>query len=176
MDGLLKNQRSPVPYSSSPEHPGILSIRQKEMAHPYISISVEIGDLVITSTRQTLTVEWGNRTGISISQDDRLYIVRQARLVKACVELPPPGTDLLWMYESELGGCLEVLVCCDMDEIPINYPTTIGIPRSDKRAAELLVEYGVEPNEGTRVAQLVRELKLNQCEEVVAPGSKADPK
>lgn len=176
MDGYLKDQRLPIPYSSSPEHPGILRVDRTEMAYPLMTISVELGDLVITSTRQTRTIELCTRNGVSVSQDDRLYIVRQPQLVAACVELPPPGTDYLWMYESKLGGCLEVLVCCDMDDIPINYPTTIGIPRSDKRAAELLVEYGVEPNEDTRIAQLLRELKLKESEQGVPPGGKAATK
>lgn len=172
MHGLLENS---IPYSTSSEHPGILNIRRNEMAHPLMSISVELGDLVVTSTRHTRTMQWRTRDGVTISQDDRLYIVKKPTLVTACKELPPPGTDYLWMYESALGGCLEVLVCCDMDDLPINYPTTIGMPRSDKRAAELLVEYGVEPKEGTRIAKLVRALKLKKCDSGVSHESMADP-
>jgi len=78
------------------------------------------------------------------------------------------------MYESELGGCLHVLVRHDI-AFWGTIPRIIATPISDEKAAELLLNYGIEPLENTRVAQLMRARKVQEREQEVPPGNKADP-
>ena len=155
MKGFLKNQRIPIPYVSSPEHAGVLRIDRRKLINPLIEIAIELDDILITATAHDYNIQLFTDGRLGVGQASDLYIVLQAKVLAGGVVVPPAGYDWLWMYESELGGCLHVLIRHDI-AFWGTIPRIIAAPLSDEKAAELLLNYGIEPLENTRVAQLMR--------------------
>jgi hypothetical protein len=139
LNGFLENS---IPYSTSPEHPGILTLNLKEAAHLLPSIPVGEHDLVVVSAPGVRAVEWSMWGGTTFLQDAHVHVVRIARQVVCDYELPTPQRERLWMYESALGGCLEVLVCEKADGAA-HYPVTVARPLSCEAAALNLRDYDI---------------------------------
>jgi hypothetical protein len=139
LHGFLGNS---VPYSTSSEHPGILTLNLKEAEHLLPSMPVGEHDLVVVSAPGVHAVEWSMRGGATFQQDAHVHVVRIARKVVCDYELPTPQRERLSMYESALGGCLEVLVCKKADGSG-HYPVTVARPLSCEAAALNLRDYKI---------------------------------
>tara|TARA_R110002012_G_scaffold294342_1_gene490439 strand:- start:312 stop:1385 length:1074 start_codon:yes stop_codon:yes gene_type:complete len=139
LHGFLGNS---IPYSTSSEHPGILTLNLKEAEHLLPSIPVGEHDLVVVSAPGVRAVEWSMRGGATFKQDAHVHVVRIARKVVCDYELPTPQRERMWMYESALGGCLEVLVCEKADGSG-HYPVTVARPLSCEAAALNLRDYKI---------------------------------
>ena len=137
--GFLGNS---IPYSTSSNHPGILTLNLKEAEHLLPSIPVGEHDLVVVSAPGVRAVEWSMRGGATFQQDAHVHVVRIARKVVCDYELPTPQRERLSMYESALGGCLEVLVCEKADGSG-HYPVTVARPLSCEAAALNLRDYKI---------------------------------
>jgi hypothetical protein len=139
LHGFLGNS---IPYSTSSKHPGIFTLHLKEAEHLLPSIPVGEHDLVVVSAPGVNAVEWSMRGDATFQQDAHVHVVRIARKVVCDYELPTPQHERMWMYESALGGCLEVLVCEKADGSG-RYPVTVARPLSFEAAALNLRDYQI---------------------------------